>query len=121
MESILKTFLIAHLLLNKLITPFQHGFLANRSTLTNLLSCVTEWSKHVDNRDSIDVLYIDIAKAFDSVSHAKLLCKLEKYGIGGLFLAWIRSFLQGRRQMVKIPYLDPYLDRHSCSLQIANW
>ena len=38
--------------LNKLITPFQHGFLANRSTLTNLLSCVNEWSKHVDNRDS---------------------------------------------------------------------
>ena len=49
-----------------------------------------------------DVIYLDFAKAFDSVVHSKLLFKLECYGINGLTLQWIKSFLCGRTQKVKI-------------------
>ena len=45
---------------------------------------------------------IDFQRAFDSVSHPKLLHKLQNYGIDGNLLFWISSFLTGRRQSVKI-------------------
>ena len=47
-------------------------------------------------------MYIDFAKAFDTVSHAKLLHKLPKYGITGNIVKWFASFLHGRKQRVKI-------------------
>ena len=56
----------------------------------------------LDNKDNIDLIYIDSSKAFDSVSHKKLLLKLENYGINGNLLKWINSFLSNRRFIVKI-------------------
>jgi hypothetical protein len=102
MESVLKFHLVNHLLENDLISRSQHGFMANRSTNSNLLGCLNDWCRAVDKRECIDVLYIDIAKAFDSVSHPKLLYKLTKYGVGGKFFEWIRAFLGNRRQKVRI-------------------
>ena len=101
MESILKRYLIDHLVSNKLISNVQHGFMNGRSTVTNLLQCLNCWYRSIDNRQSIDVMYIDIAKAFDNVSHSKRIFKLDKYGIRGRFLAWIACFLQNRTQRVK--------------------
>jgi len=49
----------------------------------------------VDNSDGITAAYIDFAKAFDSVSHQELLCKLQNYGISGNLLNWIKNFLSG--------------------------
>jgi len=48
------------------------------------------------------VVYVDFKKAFDSVSHTKLLLKLQTYGITGDLLGWITSFLSSRTQSVKI-------------------
>ena len=42
---------------------------------------------------SVDIVYTDIAKAFDSVSHCKLLSVLVSYGIQCHVLSWIKSFL----------------------------
>jgi ribonuclease P/MRP protein subunit RPP40 len=47
-------------------------------------------------------VYFDFQKAFDCVSHEKLLLKLQKLGVNGRALAWARSFLTGRRQRVKV-------------------
>ena len=43
---------------------------------------------------------LDLAKAFDSVPHKRLLLKLQSYGISGKYLSWIGSFLLGRCQRV---------------------
>ena len=51
---------------------------------------------------SVHVCYIDFAKAFDSVSHSKLLYKLSRYGISGKLLLWIKSFLTNRTQTVRV-------------------
>lgn len=45
---------------------------------------------------------MDIAKAFDTVSHAKLIAKLECYGIRGPILSWIKAFLSNRLQAVRL-------------------
>jgi hypothetical protein len=46
--------------------------------------------------------YVNLAKAFDSVCHAKLFEKLESFGIAGNLLATIKSFLLGRVQDTKV-------------------
>ena len=43
-------------------------------------------------RKSVTIAYIDFAKAFDTVSHPKLLYRLKQYGIDGCLLKWIESF-----------------------------
>ena len=45
---------------------------------------------------------MDFKKAFDSVPHARLIKKLNEYGIEGNLLKWIKSFLTGRSQYVNV-------------------
>ena len=102
MESIIKRALVDHLKFNNLISASQHGFLTGRSTTTNLLECLNSWTSAIDRKNCVDVMYLDIAKAFDTVSHSKLLHKLRAYGIDGKLLSWIKAFLTNRSQRVKI-------------------
>ena len=102
MESIIKASVTKHLIDNKLITKQQHGFLAKHSTCSQLLECVNDWSFTLNIRNSVDVVYIDFLKAFDSVVHSKLLHKLKAYGIAGNLLQWITNFLCNRFQSVKV-------------------
>jgi len=102
LEIGIKTNLLNHLLRNNVISSSQHGFLSRKSTTTQLLECFLDWNIALNGRNQIDIIYLDYAKAFDSVVHSKLLAKLQSYGIDDLLLGWIRSFLVGRSQFVKI-------------------
>jgi hypothetical protein len=101
-ESILKDEMMVHLLSNNLIHNNQHGFLPKRSTQSNLLEILHDWALALDNKDNIDCIFIDFKKAFDSISHAKLLHKLNSFGFSTLTTKWISSFLSGRTQQIKI-------------------
>ena len=59
-------------------------------------------TKLLDEKNSIDVIYFDFKKAFDTVPHQRLLKKLEYYGISGNVLLWIKDFLSNRNQAVKV-------------------
>ena len=59
-------------------------------------------TKAIDDGQPIDVAYLDIAKAFDTVNHEILLMKLEAAGISGAILAWCSGFLRNRTQRVKV-------------------
>ena len=83
--------------LTRLLTQFQHY-----TFKLQLLHCTNSRVKAIDNKRFVDTVYIDFAKVFDTVSHAKLLHKLPKYGITGNILKWFASFLNGRKQRVKI-------------------
>ena len=87
---------------NRLISAAQYGFVKGRSTQVQLLHCTNLRVKAIDNKRFGDTVYIDFDKAFDTVSHAKLLHKLPKYGITGNILKWFASLLNGRKQRVKI-------------------
>ena len=50
----------------------------------------------------MDAVYLDFQKAFDKVSHSKLLTKMPKYGIGDGVVRWVGNWLSGRRQRVVI-------------------
>ena len=66
------------------------------------MEVIEAWTAAVEEGDPVDVVYLDFAKAFDSVPHQRLLCKLKSHGISGELLDWIAAFLVGRRQRVVI-------------------
>jgi len=102
MERVINRQVIQYLQCHKLLNGRQHGFLAKRSSVTNLLDCLSDWTLALDNRHSVTVAYIDYSKAFDMVSHSKLLYKLSCFGICGNLLKWIGDFLDNRTQCVRI-------------------
>ena len=61
MESILTDAIVLHLSQNNLIRQSQHGFMARKSCLTNLLEYLEELSELVDSGHAVDIVYLDFA------------------------------------------------------------
>jgi hypothetical protein len=102
MEKIITKELVEHLKNNELINNSQHGFLKNKSCLTNLLEFAEKISEYLDAGTPVDVIYLDFKKAFDKVPHERLIIKLGEHGIGGSVLEWIKNWLKNRKQRVVI-------------------
>ena len=102
MERIVKNELSAHVENNKLMSDSQHGFRAGRSVQTNMVDFNNTTTKWMDEGRSFDVIFLDFAKAFDKVCHRRLLVKLEEWGILGDVLGWIKDWLSGRKQKVRV-------------------
>lgn len=78
----------------------QYGFRARHSCEHALLDAQNHLNFALDRKQIAALLLIDFSKAFDMVDHGILLNKLEHYGIRGNLLAWLRSYLIGRKQYV---------------------
>ena len=102
LETIVRKHILKHLADNNILSDKQHGFREGRSCLTNLLETLETWTEILDDRDGIDVAYLDFRKAFDLVSHRHLIYKMSKYGITENVLNWVASFLDQRTQRVVI-------------------
>ena len=102
MEKLITERLLKFLQTNNLLSDHQYGFLPSRSTTTQLLSCVNDWTSLKASKQPCYVVYLDFKKAFDSVDHTKLLAKLFAYGIKGPLLRWIKAYLSDRYQSVSI-------------------
>ena len=88
-----------------LFCPQQFGFRSKFSTEYAILDIYEKMLKNLDNRTNTCAIFLDLAKAFDSVSHNILLRKLEKYGIRGNVLKFFESYLHCRSQVVKLMIL----------------
>ena len=102
MERIIRDSLVKHLETNKLLNSNQHGFRSGRSCVTQLLELVEIWSDLFDCNIPFDCVYLDFAKAFDKVPHARLCRKIEAHGIKNNLLIWLKNFLSDRTQAVVI-------------------
>ncbi len=100
LEKIILKSLILHLKNNSLYNDNQHGFRAERSTLTQLLSHIDNVLDNLDKGNDLDVVYLDFDKAFDKVDHGILLSKLEILKVNENVKVWIKSFLTNRKQFV---------------------
>lgn len=78
----------------------QHGFVKGRSTITQLLETVYQMVSTIDLGEQADVAFLDFSKAFDSVSRAHLIKKLDQSGIKAPLLNWFISYLGNRLRRV---------------------
>ena len=99
MGSIVKDHILNHLSINNLLSPYQFGFIPGRSSVAYVVG-LQYLTRHLDNGHSINVIYLDFQKAFDTVPHRHLLQKLVSFGIHGNVFKWIESFLSNRKQRV---------------------
>ena len=88
--------------LNNLFSEKQFGFISGRSTNLQLLHVLNIWTDILDQGGEIEAIYCDFMKAFDKVPHKRLIHKINKYGIKGNVLGWIKAFLSNRTQCVNI-------------------
>ena len=88
--------------MNKIFHENMHGYRAHRSTQTALLSIYDKWIRAAEKGQVSGAVLLDLSAAFDLVDSSILLKKLKIYGIGEDFIAWIKSYLDNRKQAVWI-------------------
>ena len=102
MESIVRDKIMDHFVKNKLFTNKQFGFLKGRSTVTQLLQILDDWTETLESGGRIDVVYTDFEKAFYKVPHNLLLSKLKAYKLHNTIIEWIKNFLTDHKQRVRV-------------------
>ena len=102
LESLIRDRIEAHLRDCDMLSNKQYGFLKGRSTILQLLKVFDNISEIIDTGVPVDIIYTDFKKAFDSVPHNRLLIKLKRFGLPEKLISWIKQFLIGRQQRVKI-------------------
>ncbi len=100
LERLVYNRMIAYLNKNNILTDAQFGFRQGRSTEHALIDVVNFVSNSLDQSSNVFALYLDVSKAFDSISHSILLHKLQSYGFRGIALSWFGSYLTNRLQYV---------------------
>ena len=85
---------------NNLLHPSQQGFRRKRSTQTALIKVVDNWLTNINKGQVTAVVFLDLAKAFDTVKHNIQVRKLETLGVTGSDMDWFSSYLDNRQQQV---------------------
>ena len=99
-ETIIRDHILPYVI--EIITDQQHGFCPGKSCLSNLLETLDLANEYIAEGHCVDLFYFDFSKAFDTVSHYRLLVKLEAMGFSDNMLNIIRNFLSDRVMKVKV-------------------
>ena len=86
---------------NHLFTEAQHGFRKQHSTISSIAEFVTSVLEAFERSEYTSTIFCDLSKAFDCVSHALLIGKLESYSFDPSSLQLMRSYLANRYQSVR--------------------
>ena len=87
---------------NNVLHKLQYGFRKNSSTELAVTQIVDEIVKTIEKKSILCSIFLDLAKAFNTVNHKILLKKLNAYGIRGNALKLLSSFLVNRKQCTTV-------------------
>lgn len=104
-EKAMHNRLVEHLVKYNLIDEEQHGFCKNKSTITALVKFTELIIDSIDNKENTLGIFMDLSKAFDSISHYRLIKQLQRLGVSGTNLNWFESYLVERHQYVEISHV----------------
>lgn len=102
LERVMNDRLVRFLESQHLLSSSQYGFRRGRSTGDAVLDLVNSIITALDDRKRCITVFLDLAKAFDTVSIPHLLTKLENLGVRGLPLELFSDYLTNRTQRVRV-------------------
>ena len=101
-DTLLNEQIMTHLLKHDILSPTQYAFRPNSSTAMALQTILNKIYKHRTDKTPVLAIYVDLSKAYDTISHSKLLHKLKhqfNFTENTLnFLTFIASYFQNRQQ-----------------------
>ena len=100
LERIFVSQVHSYLIDNNMICEEQHGFLPQKSTVSNLVARDSAIVDKLNCGQPCDVILLDFARAFDRVQHHILIRKFNSLGITGSVTDWLADFLYDRTQRV---------------------
>ena len=115
-EKLISVRLILFLENNHILSPHQYGFRKNHSTFMAIADMYDKVSSAIDENKFSMGIFIDLSKAFDTIDHSILEKKLEFYGIRGLPLNLLKSYLSNRKQYVAYNGVSSNLSNISCGV-----
>ena len=108
--------LVEHLESNHLLSETQFGYRKHRSTELATILLTDNIRKAVDEGNVVGVLYVDLSKAFDTLSHSVLLEKLRSFGISGTTYEWFSDYLFNRKQFCTIENCESEMMNITCGV-----
>ena len=100
-ERLLLEQISEHLDMNKIINKNQFGFQKQKSCLNTIIALTEKINHYIEEKDTVLTIFLDLAKAFNSISLDLFIQKIEKYGFGENAGALLNSFLINRKQCVR--------------------
>ena len=100
----------------KILNKRQYGFQKGKSTEFAILDLYSKIVDAFENNERSCCVFLDFAKAFDTVNHNILLSKLNYYGIRGNALSWFKSYLSNRNQCVEVNGKQSSLQHINCGV-----
>jgi hypothetical protein len=88
--------------LKDIFSPHLCAFRRGYSCQAVLLRMVEDWRKSLDEKKTVGAILMDLSKAFDCLPHDILVAKLKAYGLHDSAAEIITSYLENRRQCVKV-------------------
>ncbi|KAJ8714534.1 hypothetical protein PYW07_002759 [Mythimna separata] len=102
LERLMNNRLVKFLNQNHILSSSQYGFRSGISTNNAVLDLTNTIVTKLDEKQKVIGVFLDLAKAFDTISVPTLIAKLERIGIRGTQLSLFSSYLTGRRQCLRI-------------------
>ena len=102
LEKLMQQRLSKFLHSQNILTEKQYGFQKNKSTEQAILDIQSSIIDAFENKQIPCCIFLDFAKAFDTVNHKILITKLYHYGIRGVVLDWLTSYITNRTQCGEI-------------------
>ena len=102
MEKAVQQQLLKYLETNKLLSQYQFGYRNGKSTQSAMVLLTDNIRKSIDKGELIGSVFLDLTKAFDTISHDLLLQKISSYGLRETEYKWFIDYLSKRSQRVTL-------------------
>jgi hypothetical protein len=105
---------------NNILIPEQFDVRQGSSTENAAFKLTDSVFNSINRKMHVAVIFCDVAKAFDYVSHEIFLAKLHYYGIQGTVADWSRSYWADRKQRTEMKPLQKFFSKWGTTKHVVH-